>query len=343
MNHKTLLTRYIYFTIILFLIINIYIPSYYGSEYPKTLGPKFTARINDEHLGRINKSKPELILVGDSTLGLGVNQLLLTERTAMETYSLAIPGSATAAWYLAMKNIIPKSAKQPKYVVVLFRDTMLTIPYYRTTGRYLELLDDYASKNEPLLIELAFINQMSPLEKFSEQYIPLYGLRWEIRNTLDNQLRYVSPSALAGCERECADDAVKSIFGREINVSALSQAMDDAGGTLYTPEEMDFDSHVDESFLSPMLELAQKNNTTLIFVRLKTLRYHSINDQPMALRNYISSLDTYLSTYSNVYYLDFAADERIIDSYFADGIHLNETGRDAFTLILADELRNILK
>jgi hypothetical protein len=342
MNHKTLLTRYIYFTFILFLLINIYIPFHYKSEYPKKLGPKFTPRVNDEHLANINKSKPELILIGDSTLGLGVNQSLLTEQSNMETYSFAVPGSATAAWYLVMKNIIPKSAEQPKYIAILFRDTMLTAPYFRTTGRYLELLDDYASKNEPLLTKLAFINQMSPLEKFSEKYIPLYGLRWEIRETLDNQLRYLSPSVL-GCERECADEAIKSIFGRELNISALSQVMDDAAASLYTTEEMNFDSHIDESFLPPMLELAQKNNTTLIFVRVKTLRYHTLNDQPIALRNYINSLDTYLSSYTNVHYLDFATDERIIDSYFADAIHLNETGRDAFTLILADELSNILK
>lgn len=341
MKSKILSTHYLYFLIAVLLSGNIYIPLHYKTPYPQTPGPQFTPRIKDEHISAIEINQPELVLVGDSTLEEGVDQSLLTRQLGRETYKLAVPGSATAAWYLVMKNVIMESTRRPKHVVILFRDTMLTVPYFRTTGRYLELLDDYASKNEPLLVELAFTNQMNPAEKFLEQYLPLYGMRWEIRAGLDRRLRYTVPSLL-GCAKECADDAVQSIFGRELDMVALNQMMDDSVDSLYSPEEMEFDRHIDESFLPAMIDLAKENNITLIFVRTGTLNYPNSESEPLALKNYIKSLNTYLSGHTNVYFLDFAHDTRIDSTFFVDSVHFNAHGKELFTPILASEMQVIL-
>ncbi len=214
MNSQPLSTRYIYFLAAIMLAGNLYIPLHYKTSYPKPLGPAFTPRVKDKHISAIDINQPQFVLIGDSTLEEAVDQPQITSDLGQETYKLAVPGSATAAWYLVMKNIVMASTHRPKYVVILFRETMLTVPYFRTTGRYLELLDDYATDNEPLLVELAFVNQMNPAEKFLEQYLPLYGMRWEIRAGLDRRLRYTIPS-LMRCPKECADDAVRSIFGRD--------------------------------------------------------------------------------------------------------------------------------
>ncbi len=342
MNSKKLSTRYLYFLMIALLGVNGYISFDYKTPYPRPLGPTFTPRVKNEHIKAIDENRPEFVLIGDSTLEEGVEQSLLTQTLGRKTYKLSVRGSASAAWYLVMKNVIMKSTHHPKYVVILFRDTMLTVPYFRTTGRYLELLDDYARKNEPVLIELAFVNQMNPAEKIMEQYLPLYGMRWDIRAELDHRLRYTAPS-LIGCQKDCADDSVHSIFGRELDMIALNQMIEDSVDSLYLPDEMDFARHIDTSFLPVMIDLAEDNNTTLIFVRTGTLNnYAPVNSEPLALKNYIKSLNTYLSGHDNVYFLDFAYDPRIDTSFFADSVHFNAHGKELFTPILASELQAIL-
>lgn len=342
MNSKKLLFRYLYFFIAALLAVNIYLPYHYSTPYPKSLGPKFTPLIKDHHLKAIDTNLPKLVLIGDSTLEEGVEQSLLSRELGAETYKIAVRGSATAAWYLVMKNAVMASTHRPKYIVILFRDTMLTVPYFRTTGQYLELLDDYAGKNEPVVTELAFVNHMNPVEKILEQYLPLYGLRWEIRKGLDQHLRYTIPSYLIGCTKECAEDAIGSIFGMELNLTALNQMQEDSVDSLYLPKEMDFGGHVDKSFLPAMIDLAEKNNTALIFVRTGTLNYPNPEAEPIALKRYIKALNTYLLAHDNMYFLDFAYDPRIDNSFFADSVHFNTRGKELFTPILASELQAIL-
>lgn len=341
MTPKILLSRYSIYSIIVLVVSSIYLPSHYNAPYPKPLGPQFTKQIKSEPFRAIDVNQPEFVLIGDSTLYEGVDQTLLTSLVGSETYKMAVPGSATAVWYLVLKNVVVESTHRPKYVVILFRDTMLTIPYFRTTGRYLQLLDDYATKNEPLLVELAFINQMSPLEKLLEQYLPLYGMRWNIREGVDHRIRY-SVASMFGCPQQCADDAVKSIFGRELDVIALSQMEADSVDSFFLPDQMDFDHKIDKSFLPAMIALANENNIGLIFVKTRTLTYPTPASEPLALRNYVKSLDAYLSEHDNVYFLDYSQDVRIKDSFFLDGLHFNQYGREEFTPILAEEFRSII-
>jgi hypothetical protein len=268
---------------------------------------------------------------------------MLTDYLDRETYSMGIPGSGSAVWYLFLKNVILGTSYHPKYVLVMFRDTMLTVPSFRTTGRYFGLVDDFAGRREPLVAQLAYINQMKPLERMAEQYFPLYSARWEIRAGLDSRLRYVAPSMFLGCSQGCTDDAMNSIFGRErVDVTALNQAVEDSGQTLYNPEAMDFERQVGRSFLPAMIQLAKEYDIKLIFVRTKTLLYPEYASEPFALRGYIKSLEEYIID-NGAFYLDYAHDERLKNTYFFDSLHFNEEGKQAFTKILAEDLEPFLK
>ena len=344
MNSKTIFVRYLWVFIGSLLVSSFILPSRYGIPYPQTLGPKFDSIIKREYVKKITENKPEIVLLGDSVLYFGVDQQSLTRNLGMETYSMGIPGAASAVWYLALKNMILKSAHTPKYVVILFRDSVLTLPWFRTTGRYFELLDDFARPREPLVTELAFINHMSAVEKIAEQYIPLYSARWELRTRLDGRIRYGTVSALLSCPQPCADDALNSIFGKQgVDVVALNRAVEDSQQSLYTSAALNFENQIDKSFLPAMIHLAQENNVTLLFIRTKTLTYPEYASEPPALRAYVKALKNYLSQQNNVSFLDFAHDERIEKSYFSDSLHFNAKGETAFTQILADELSRLLK
>jgi hypothetical protein len=344
MSQRTLFQRYILYLAISLLILSLYLPLRYGIPYPKPLGPEFKPNVKREYGEVIAERRPEVVLVGDSVLYLGVDQESLSSQLGRETYSIGIPGSGSAVWYLILKNVIIESTPQPKYVMVFFRDTMLTIPSYRTTGRYFGIVDDFAGRNEPLVTELAFIDQMNPLEKLAEGYFPPYNARLEVREGLDNRVRYVAPSLLFDCAVECTDGAVNSVFGQDrVNVTALNQAVEDAGRTLYSPQMMDFDARVERSFLPAMIQLAQENDITLILVRTKTMNFPEENSAPPVLREYISSFDEYLSAQEDVYFLDFGHDPRLLNSYYFDSLHFTDEGKAVFTALLAEELQKIVE
>jgi len=341
MESKRVFPLYVWLLVGLLTITSFTLPLHFDISYPAPLGPQFDARSKIEHLEYIEAHRPEMVLIGDSQLYLGVDQEQLSGELGAVTYKIAIPGSGSAVWYLLMKNSVAESSYAPHVVVVVFRDTLLTVPAYRATGRYFDLVDDYARRNEPLLLERAYLNQMGPLEKAAEQYFPLYSARREIREGVDGDLRYALPSLL-GCASACVDNAINTVFGRErLDPAALSQAIDAAQQTMFTPAALDFSTEVGRSFLPEMIRIAQERGIRLVFVRLKTLIYPMLATQPPALREYISLLGAYLAQKDAVL-LDFGQDERIQPEYFFDELHFTAEGMGVFTHLLAEELQPIL-
>ena len=208
------------------LVSSFYLPSRYGIPYPQSLGPQFRKGLRRDFIHGISSKRPEFVLLGDSVLYDGVDQDSLSRQLGVQTYTIGEPGFASAAWYLILKNIVMRASYRPRYVVILFRDTQLTAPSERTTGRYFDIMDDFAGVDEPLVAQLAYINQMSPLEKLAEQYLPVYSARWKIREDLDRRIRYAAPSALMNCSKECTDEAMNSIFGVQVDVVALNHAVE---------------------------------------------------------------------------------------------------------------------
>jgi len=337
MNPKLLLQRYVSFLFVALLVSSGYIGYHHQKEYPRTLSLQFNRGINDEHLRALEKAKPDIVLIGDSTLHYGVDAAQFSEEININSYALAVPGSATAAWYLVMKNIILESPKRPSHVIILFRDTMLTTPYFRTTGRYFELLDDYAQRNEPVLTELIYKNQMNPVERLLEQYLPLYSARWDVREEIDDLLRHRIPSIIFGCTHECSQQAIASVLGREVDMVAFNQMVNDSGEGLYSPEAMNFDKQVGGSFLPVLIDLAHQNDLILVFIRTRTLNFPTAASEPLELRKYMKSLHSYLAQYPDVYLIDLSQDTRLNDSLFIDSLHLNARGQEEFTSILAEE------
>ena len=121
-------------------------------------------------------------------LDAAVNEDSVTEQLGKSIHMAGLPGTASTIWYAMIKNNIVVAEHQPEYLIIFFRDSLMTVPGYRVTGRYLELVDEFVTPADTLLIERAYINQMTPLERFMEAYVPLYGARWIIRESIDHTL-----------------------------------------------------------------------------------------------------------------------------------------------------------
>ena len=120
--------RYILLFLFLLAALTAVIPVRYGIPYPSQPGPKFDDAVRSRHILLMNENNVQLVLVGDSALEKGVDPQALSAAIGMPAYAISIPGSTSPFWYVTVKNIILETEVKPKYVVIFFRDTILTVP-----------------------------------------------------------------------------------------------------------------------------------------------------------------------------------------------------------------------
>lgn len=340
MDARALFSRYLIF-MGLALLGNFFLPAYYGSAYPKALMPEpFTPPIKGQYTKGINQTQPKVVFIGDSVL-FSLDNAAIAKGLGVTTYSIGIPGAGTAAWYLILKNIVLDAEHKPDYIVIPFHNTKLTVASLHTTGAYFQTLDDFAGRNEPLVAELAYAAQMTPLERFAEAYFPVYGARWELRSRLDDVTRYDLPAMFFNCPADCVNQNLDAAFDRQnVNLGGKKGNVEN----IYAPENMDFDGQIGKSFLPHIIELARANGIKIIFVRVKSLVYPDLRSEPPALRGYVESLKEYFAAQEGVAFVDLGHDERMLPAYFEnDGVHFTPEGRIVFVEILSAALKPVIK
>ena len=329
--------NYLVTTILLLGLLFVYIPFRYQTSYPATIGPRFEPRIRTTYTDMLNEEQPEVLLFGDSMLEPAVDEQVVANYLERKTKLVSLPGTASTIWYLILKNNIVLAEHKPQYLVLFFRDAMMTVPGYRVTGRYFEQIDEFASPEDTLLIERAYIDQMTPVEKFMEAYVPLYSSRWELRQSMDYYIRYTLGGIILGCDPACMDYAMEAVFeANNLDVTFLSEAIASSDEYFYTPERLDFDEQVEKSFLPEVIRLCRENGIQLILVRMPILSFEEPGTQPEGLDAYIRDLAAYLQA-NDVPFFDFD-NKNFIGEYFTDSLHLNEQGRAIFTQKLVEAL-----
>ena len=334
-----------YFIILLTLVTVswIAIPAHYDISYPREIKPQFDKYVRKIFLEAVEEQQPDMVLLGDSMLYPAVDQTVLSEQIDQKILSIGLPGSASTLWYLIAKNNILDAKTPPKYLVIFFRDTMMTVPGYRVTGRYFEQIDEFASPRDEELIKRAYLNQMNPLEKMAERYFPPYGSRWSIRQGLDSRLRYTLPQIQLGCDKPCMDNAMEVVFGSlNMDLNFLSDALAAADDYLYSRSALNFDQQIGESFLPELIALTKEHNVQLVLVQMRILRFATPGSEPPALRDYNQGLSEYLAA-NGVIYLDYSKDQRLVRQHFDDIVHLNKDGQVVFTDMLAEDLLQYLQ
>ena len=321
-------------------IFSILIPMHYQVPYQKNPGPLLDARIHKDIQRHINKYQPEVVLLGDSVLDSIVNEKRLGILTEKRVYKLAIHGSASAIWYLSIKNNIITARHKPDYVVVFFRGTMLTTPEFRTTGTYQVLIDELSGPDDQLLIDLAYVRQMNWVDRTLDQYFPFYAYRQLVRNSLEDKIKYPLLKFLFHYEKTDVDNAVDVVFG-DPNIALLGAIINNSESNLYQSDKLDFDDQLPQSFLPETIRLCRENDIQLVFVRTKTEQYYPRGIQSAEMNRYLDSLINYLDR-RGVMFIDFGSDPRLTPEYFSDPIHMTEEGQRVFTEVLAEKMNNVI-
>jgi hypothetical protein len=326
--------RYLLLLVFTLVALTAVLPVYYHVPYPGHAGPVFDNDVRGRYIRILEDYQVELALMGDSVLEQSVDAYALSEQLDIPSYAIAVPGSTSAFWYLILKNIILESNPQPKYVILLYRDTILTLPDFHVKGGYVTELDQYATANEDILLERAYLNFMTPLEKWALTYLPVYSLSPQLMAKVDYYARNLLPAFFLSCRGECLDRAHAIVFNMDNADPVMREnALVVDEGVLFTTQAMDFDAQINRSFLPEIIRLARENNIRL---------FHAAASEPNALQEYKRKMAAYLDA-NDVPLLDFSYDPRLPEEYFADVLHMNETGKAAFTQLLADALKTVIE
>jgi len=322
--------------------LTVYLPRRYGAPYPAQPGPTFDNAVRSRVTNILGEHHIEVALIGDSALEQGVDAQALSTALGKSSYTIAVPGSTSAFWYLILKNIILEADPRPDAVILLYRDTILTLSDFHVNGGYVAELDQFATAREDVLLERAYLNFMNPLEKWALAYFPLYSSRQRLADKADYYARNLLPVLFLPCKGDCLDRAHAIVFHVDNVAPAFQEkALVEEEEFLFTPRAMDFEGQAGRSFLPEIIRLARENGIRLILAHERTLLFPAAGAEPKALQEYKRALASYLKA-NDVTLLDFSYDPRLPDDYFADVLHMNETGKAAFTQMLAEALLPLL-
>lgn len=310
----------------------------YQAAYPSHVGPEFDAAVSTQYRDEIAAQRPEVVILGDSMVQENVDAEMLSSQLGRSVYKIGYPASTSAAWYLILKNEIVASPAKPRTLVILFRDTMLTQPSHRISPFADKTVDVFATMDDRLVLERAFLNQINPLGAFFEAYIPFYSSQAEIQKDVSESIRYDSVRWTLGCNRKCVDDAVQDVLARSrMTTDTINAEVVSVEGPLYSARALDFNARIEKSFLPEIVRLCRENGMACIFVRSRKQYYAGMPGEPRGLQNYLFDLKAYLQS-NEMTYLDMNNDPRLVPSVYNDPIHVSAEGRSVYTQVLGDLL-----
>ncbi|WP_372367383.1 hypothetical protein [Candidatus Uabimicrobium sp. HlEnr_7] len=262
----------------------------------------------------------KIVLLGNSILGRGISADLLEQEWQISVQKIAQNGSASAYWFLMLKNFILQNP--PKTIILFFRDHYLTHPRFRTTGRYRTAISQIATDTEPLLTKLVL--QYDPIYYSLPGYVNRERYQYFIFQSL-------VPKIVTTMTNVDARQALKKTFDLN-NLQKLPQTKQQQ--KLETEKNSDilhFTKNIHLSFLPEIIEQTKKHQVQLILVRAKRRNSHP------NMKSYITNLKEYLRK-KEILFLDYSQTSIIKEEHFADGDHLNLKGKRVFTKLLAQDL-----
>ena len=148
-----------------------------------------------QEITRLEESRPEVVVIGDSMVPCRIDPGQLGMLLGKRCRLLSFNGSASASWFLLMKNVVAKAEPVPPWVVVFFRDDHFHYPAYRTTGQRKALLDSLRVGNEPEL-ERVLTKERSGSSKILDETSILLDKTWRVDSYRDHSLERLRSLAM---------------------------------------------------------------------------------------------------------------------------------------------------
>lgn len=292
---------------------------------------------NDNPRVDLRDLQPGIVVIGDSMAGR-VNEFLLDARLDVRVAPIRRNASGSGYWYLAFKNYVIASGSRPALTLVFFRDTNLTDLTFRLLDDYRVMLDEVAGAEEPELDAViarkragawhrvhTLIERVSGVDEARARFEPALTA-WPARVIAGSR---GGPRLQAATNAHFALDRLRPMPLSDMSVVSENDA--------------DFDANVDVSVLPLFLSLAHEHALRLVFVRTqrRTADGRPRVDTP-ALAQYMADLRQYIEARGGAL-IDDQADPEIAALPYDDFDHLARGAHDAYTEMLAQRLRPLLR
>ena len=289
-------------------------------------GPAPKRPFDESPILMLQKSRPELVFMGDSMLGTRIDPAVLRKETSARCEVLAINGSGSALWFLAMKNYIAVQQERPKWVIVFYRANQLTLPDFRAEGRYRSRLETFQHEAEPLFTQIlaaASRDRHGWLDRLSLGIYPVQRFREKAQGALEHlALHLVTRRDRSAGVRKATEELFDlnnlraGGAGPEEGEEADLQQSDQTSAD-------DFARTAARSFLPPFLQIAREGNMRLLFFRVKSRPSPEgeFAAESSGEKQYQRELKTYVE-HAGAVLVDESRDPEVTFSFYGAGEHV---------------------
>ena len=293
----------------------------------------------------LEAADPEVLLVGNSLVGVGVDTEALSKALGgKRVHTLWTTGSLAPHWYAMLENRVYANGRVPPVVVIantLRRTTTLRVGGARLQADLAENMSDF----EPVLGAKVFGRKTA---SGSSAWDRLKARRTALNRAQRDGLKgravglfWDGPGEGSRNARAqaLADEALGRVFDPEnaIDIDLLERVVPIVEVDLDRPKRGDKENAVADSLLPDLIDLAQENGSRIVFVwmpvsdRAQELEAVPIEDRREAIR---------LITEKGAGLIDLS-EMKLEPSNFRDLNHLSKSGSAIFTAALAMEFDKI--
>jgi hypothetical protein len=303
-------------------------PAAQQSYIPSIESPRVRQPFDQEAIDTLREAANDYILIGDSMAGTRIDPGHLSRLVGGHgAAALFHPGSASAYWYLAFKNLVVSAGLRPKAVVFFFRDENLTEPLFRL---YPGSLDRVARTREPSLDAILAARSEGVYYRFHAAVRALYQ-HDQTRTWLEPILSRAPVPLAAG--RRARRTLLDEIDARVFAVEALrpTAAADMEAGRAAA---LDFARNLPTSVLPEIIRLSIASGIRVACVRVQ--RRPGPDGPPAqspALQQYVRDLRHYLESNGAVFHDDWG-DTELPLAVYEDGDHVKREFKRPYTELL---------
>ncbi|MFT7675814.1 MAG: hypothetical protein ACI845_004241 [Gammaproteobacteria bacterium] len=277
---------------------------------------------------KLANSNAKIVVVGNSMAGYGFDETLFSQISGKSTINVWRKGSASAWFYLAIKNLV-LIEKNPRNLVIIFRDNILTRPNLRTWGRFKHDIDALIDHDASLLDELAYLNHKNT-QYYLSSYLPLFKDRSLWSDKVKFSIESFVSQNLLGIEVGQLISSLNQLFTfngilyREAGIQSYYSS------TQLQPENLRFAENLERSFLPHIVALCKQHRVKLTIIRLQRLVDEEKLRDTGLLENYIDELSEYAKN-EGFRLIDFTDKNWLQRNHYSSNDHLNTAGKEQFT------------
>ncbi len=337
--------------LVVFLVLAVGLPALVPYHARKEATSSRDTISRSDQIERLEKERPDIVLLGNSMLPCRIDPKLAAQISGRRFSTLPFNGSASAAWFLLVKNVVCEVQPPPGAVVILFRDTVFHLPVYRTTGQRQALIDSLRAGAEPEL-EQALSGASKHPSVILDGLADVVDATWRIdgyQRKMEDRISELAMdlSMLKSPGRGERREIMQKIFALHNlrgDLAADLEASQMGRQDNFDDESRDFTTRPEDTLLPSLLDTCRQHGVRLCLFRVRR-RDHAEGPEPREpeeVATYIAAMKAWAEN-EGVFWVDESDDPDLGIEHFSDGDHIKPESLHFWTEKSIGRLQPVLK